>query len=79
LHSKIAPFLAVCSSRRTQSCPQAQAFVDKARSFGTRARVLPEDLSHEEINETLGEPSNYSAQVEAFMASLDPAVAQALR
>ncbi|MGN6314609.1 MAG: alpha/beta hydrolase [Rhodanobacteraceae bacterium] len=79
LHSKIAPFLAVCSSRRQESCPQAQAFVDKARGYGTQARVLPEDLSHEQINETLGEPSDYTTQVEAFMASLDPAVAQLLR
>lgn len=79
LHSKIAPFLGVCSSRRQESCPQAQAFVDKARSFGTQARVLPEDLSHEEINEQLGEPSDYTTQVEAFMASLDPAVAVLLR
>lgn len=79
LHSKIAPFLAVCSSRRNDSCPQAQAFVDKARGFGAQARVLPENLSHEQINETLGEPSDYTRQVEAFMASLDPAVAEALR
>ena len=79
LHSRIAPFLAVCSSRRNDSCPQAQVFVDKARSYGTQARVLPENLSHGEINERLGEPSDYTAQVEAFMASLDPAVANALR
>ncbi|HXS74522.1 MAG TPA: alpha/beta hydrolase [Rhodanobacteraceae bacterium] len=79
LHSRMAPFLAVCSSRRDESCPQAQAFVDKARSFGTQARVLPENLSHEEINEQLGLPSGYTTQVEAFMAGLDPAVASALR
>jgi acetyl esterase/lipase len=79
LHSRIAPFLAVCSSRRNDSCPQAQVFVDKARSYGTQARVLPENLSHGEINERLGGPSDYTAHVEAFMASLDPAVANALR
>lgn len=79
LHGKIAPFLAVCSSQRRESCPQAQAFVDKARGDGTQARVLPENLSHEQINETLGEPSDYTAQVEAFMASLDPGVAMRLR
>lgn len=79
LHSKIAPFLAVCSSRRQDSCPQARAFVDKARGYGTQARTLPEDLSHEQINQTLGEPSDYTAQVESFMASLDPSVAHALR
>lgn len=79
LHSKIAPFLAVCSSRRENSCPQAQAFVDKARGYRTQARVLPENLSHEEINERLGTSSDYTTQVEAFMASLDPAVANSLR
>jgi acetyl esterase/lipase len=79
LHGKIAPFLAVCSSRRQESCPQAQAFVDKARDYGTRARVLAENLTHEEINEQLGTPSDYTARVEAFMASLDPSVAKALR
>ena len=79
LHAKTAPFLAVCSSQRKESCAQAQAFVDKARGYGTQARVLPENLSHEQINETLGEPSDYTAQVEAFMASLDPGVAMRLR
>jgi len=79
LHGRITPFLAVCSSQRRESCPQAQAFVDKARTFGTQARVLPENLTHEEINEQLGEPSGYTSQVEAFMATLDPAVARLLR
>lgn len=79
LHGKIAPFLAVCSSQRQDSCPQAQGFVDKARGYGAQARVLPEDLTHEQINEQLGTPSAYTTHVEAFMASLDPAVAKALR
>jgi acetyl esterase/lipase len=79
LQGKIAPFLAVCSSRREASCPPAQAFVDKARGFGTRARVLPEDLGHGQIDEQLGLPSGYTTQVEAFMAGLDPAVANLLR
>lgn len=78
LGSRITPFLAVCSSRREESCPQARRFVAKAAGLGARARVLPEDLSHEEINERLGLPSDYTAAVEAFMHSLDPAVAQRL-
>ncbi|WP_426663270.1 alpha/beta hydrolase [Rhodanobacter aciditrophus] len=78
LDGRIAPFLAVCSSRRRESCPQARAFVAKAAGMGTRASVLPEDLSHEEINEQLGLPSAYTAAVEAFMRSLDPAVARRL-
>jgi arylformamidase len=78
LDSRIAPFLAVCSSRRKDSCPQAQRFVAKAVGLGARAQVQPEDLSHEEINERLGLPSDYTATVEAFMRSLDPAVARRL-
>ena len=78
LDARIAPFLAVCSSRRMDSCPQAQRFVARAVGLGARARVQPEDLSHEEINERLGLPSDYTAAVEAFMRSLDPAVAQRL-
>jgi acetyl esterase/lipase len=79
LQTQIAPFLAVCSSRRSDSCRQAQAFAAKARGLGTRAVVLPEDLSHEEINAMLGEPSAYTTAVDGFLASLDPVLAARLR
>lgn len=65
-----APVLAVCSSRRRDSCPQAHAFVDKVQSLGGRARVLEQDLSHGEINKTLGEPSDYTTEVDAFLRSV---------
>lgn len=75
---RIVPFLAVCSSRRADSCAQAQAFVRKAVSFGSRASVLQEDLSHGAINRQLGLSSEYTRAVERFMSSLDPAVARRL-
>lgn len=75
LQAPAAPFLAVCSSRRADACPQAQAFVDKAVALGTRAQVLPEDLSHEQINEQLGTDGDYTARVEAFLRDLGPGVA----
>ena len=75
LQAPAAPFLAVCSSRRADSCPQAQAFVDKAVALDTRAQVLPEDLSHEQINEQLGTDGDYTARVEAFLRGLGPGVA----
>ncbi|MFK2879073.1 alpha/beta hydrolase [Rhodanobacter hydrolyticus] len=78
LDSRLAPFLAVCSTQRADSCPQARRFVAKAAGLGTLAQVRPEDLSHEEINEQLGQPSDYTAAVEAFMRNLDPAVARRL-
>jgi len=65
-----APLLAVCSSRRTESCPTAQRFAAEANGLGGRARVLREDLSHAEINATLGAPSDYTTQVDAFMQSV---------
>jgi hypothetical protein len=43
-----------------------------------RAQVLGEDLSHREINENLGLPSDYTTQVESFLATLDPVVARDL-
>jgi len=78
LDGRILPFLAVCSSQREESCPQAEAFVAKARSYGTDVRLLRVDKSHAEINKTLGADPAYTAQVEAFLRGLDPAVARLL-
>lgn len=78
LQGRIAPFLAVCSSRRAQSCAEARAFAGKARALGARAQVLPEDLRHGEINAQLGQPSPYTARVDAFLASLSPTLAARL-
>ena len=78
MSGRILPFLAVCSGRRRDSCPQARAFARKAESFGSRASVLEEDLSHREINAQLGLPSAYTDAVEKFMRTLSTAVAQRL-
>ncbi|HET7929925.1 MAG TPA: alpha/beta hydrolase fold domain-containing protein, partial [Rhodanobacteraceae bacterium] len=78
LQAKIAPFLAVCSSQRRNSCNQARAFAARAQGFGSRVQVLPEDLRHGEINAELGEPSAYTASVDAFLASIDPTLAARL-
>lgn len=64
------PMLAVCSSRRDDSCQQAQDFVDKATSLGVRAERLPVDLSHRGINETLGKDSDYTRAVDTFLNTL---------
>ena len=65
-----APVLAVCSSRRQESCGQADRFAAKANGLGGKVRVLREDLTHMEINATLGDESDYTAQVDAFLASV---------
>lgn len=72
------PFLVVCSSRRSNSCPPAQAFVAKLASAGTQGSVLEERMTHKEINQLLGKDAAYTAAVEDFMRRLDPAVADLL-
>ena len=71
LTQKTVPMLAVCSTeRKDKPCIQATAFVDKAIKLGGQANVLPEALSHGEVNKNLGLPGDYTEKVEAFMRSL---------
>lgn len=70
LAAKTPPVLAVCSTRRVISCSQAETYVAKAKSFGTDASVLREDLSHIEINYQLGQTGAYTNAVEAFLKSI---------
>jgi arylformamidase len=70
LSDTTAPLLAVCSTQRNNSCPQARGFVAKATSIGVRSSVLAVDLSHKEINRDLGVPGSYTEGVELFMRSL---------
>ncbi len=70
LSAMTAPLLAVCSTQRDDSCPQARNFVAKASSLGARSSILPVDLSHKKINRDLGLPSAYTDSVESFMRSL---------
>src|SRR5262245_42877059 len=73
-----APFLLVCSTRRSDSCPPGDSLAARARGLGIRAEVLGKDFSHAEINALLGEDAAYTAAVDAFLASLDPEVATRL-
>jgi len=70
--SQAAPVLLVCSTKRATACEQAQRLNVQAKSLGTQARTLPQDLSHGEINELLGLPSRYTSAVEGFIKSIDP-------
>ncbi len=79
LHAGAKPLLAVCSSRREESCEQARGFVAQAVRLGVRAQVLPQDLSHGEINEQLGASGRYTQAVEEFLASLSAPVASRLQ
>lgn len=78
LSAEAAPFLAVCSSQRDDSCPQANRFITKASSLGVRSRALEQNLSHKDINKQLGNCQGYTAAVESFMGTLDEKVMQLL-
>lgn len=68
-----APMLAVCSSRRDDSCAQAQRYAAKAAAMGRKVQVLPQDLSHKQINHELGLAGPYTEAVDAFVRDLLPA------
>lgn len=70
LRSAPAPMLLVCSSRRRQSCPQARDYARRAGDLGGRAQVLAVGLDHAAINAELGAEGDYTARVDAFLASL---------
>lgn len=67
------PLLAVCSSQRDDSCRQAEGLQARGKALGTRIEVLPQDLSHGEINAKLGLPGAYTEAVDTFLHSLRPA------
>jgi len=71
LSSDAKPMLIVCSTQREdQPCDQAQKFAAKAAALHVDAQVLPQDLSHIEINADLGEPSTYTNAVDAFLQKI---------
>lgn len=70
LTAQAVPMLLVCSSKRKEPCPAAQNFAAHAKALGLRVEVLPQPLSHKEINENLGIPSDYTETVDRFLQSL---------
>lgn len=75
LSAGTAPWLGICSTRRPDdSCGQARAFAEKARSLGVRAEVRPYDKGHGPLNGELGEPGSYTSGVDDFIAGLEPSL-----
>ncbi|ATB68865.1 hypothetical protein SJPD1_0751 [Sulfurospirillum diekertiae] len=67
LTTKRMPLLAVCSTKREDSCPQAEKFLTKATTLGTKTLLLKENMSHREINKLLGEEVMYTKAVDDFL------------
>ena len=67
LHQTTEPVLLVCSTQRRHSCDEAATFADAARALGTNVTLLPENLSHGQINKSLGQNSAYTDAVDEFI------------
>lgn len=66
-----APMLLVCSSQRPDKpCDEARAFADLTARAGVTTPVLPQALSHADINRTLGLPGAYTQAVDAFIGDV---------
>lgn len=79
LTAQARPLLAVCSTQRADKpCVQAENYAAQAKTFNIRVEVLPQNLSHGEINENLGLDSDYTRAVEKFMATLSTDIAAQL-
>jgi acetyl esterase/lipase len=62
------PMMLVCSSRRPDKpCDDARAFQALAQRGGRDMPVLPQALTHADINRTLGLPGAYTDAVDAFI------------
>lgn len=70
LTAQAVPMLLVCSTRRRDACPQAQAFQAKAAELGVAFEVLPQALSHAQVNRELGLPSDYTVAVDRWLDAL---------
>lgn len=70
LRAGAAPVQVVCSSLRRSPCLRAQQFARHGHSLGVRVEVLPQALSHGDINEQLGLPGPYTGAVDGFLRSL---------
>ena len=65
------PMLLVCSTQRADgSCAQSQRFAAHANANGVRATVVEQDLSHLEVNATLGLPGAETDAVQAFFDAI---------
>lgn len=67
------PMLIVCSSERrfpSSPCGEGRKLAQKAVQLGVRMEVLPEPMSHAEINRQLGLSSAYTEAVAKFISSL---------
>lgn len=68
--SKVSPMLIVCSTKRKDSCPQAESYQEKAMLFQSDVRILKKALSHGDINLQLGLDQTYTKEIDDFISKI---------
>ena len=64
------PMMLVCSLKRPDdSCGQSRAFAGRLKAMGMDAPVVPEPLTHMEIDNNLGLDGDYTSTVDAFISA----------
>ncbi|CAN5362779.1 alpha/beta hydrolase [soil metagenome] len=64
------PMMLVCSTKRPDDpCDDARRFQAKAKAGGRDIPVLPRNLTHAEVNRTLGLPGDYTDAVDSYIAA----------
>lgn len=67
--SSAVPMFLVCSTKRPDKpCDDARAFQVLAKQANVPMPVLPQALTHAEVNRTLGLPGDYTEAVDRFIA-----------
>lgn len=61
----------LCSTRRADACPPANAFAARVRSLHGRAVAAPVEMKRREINRLRGTRGKFTDEVDAFPKSLD--------
>ncbi len=70
LKADAIPMMLVCSLKRPDdSCGQTRAFADRLKAVGQDAPVVPQPLTHMEVNNNLGLAGDYTSTVDAFMSA----------
>jgi acetyl esterase/lipase len=64
------PLLVICSSLRSDSCPQADAFERKASPLQHRMTIWTQPMGHSDIDRQLGLPGPYTDSVARWISSI---------
>ena len=70
LKADAIPMMLVCSLKRPDdSCGQSRAFADHLKAIGMDAPVVPQPLTHMEVNNNLGLDGDYTSSVDGFISA----------